>query len=44
MDSLKMPVMTPEQELKHQQQARKGIQTSPDGNISSVMGQFTKFK
>ena len=32
MDSLKMPVMTPEQELKHQQQARKGIQTSPDGN------------
>ena len=38
MDSLKMPVMTPEQELKHQQQARKGIQTSPDGNISFSYG------
>ena len=38
MDSLKMPVMTPEQELKHQQQARKGIQTSPDGNNSFGYG------
>ncbi len=33
LDSLKMSQqqLTPEQELKHQQQARKGIQTSPDG-------------
>ena len=31
MDSLKMAPMTPEQELKHQQQQRKGIQTGPDG-------------
>ncbi|XP_023333121.1 CCR4-NOT transcription complex subunit 2 [Eurytemora carolleeae] len=36
MDSLKMPVMTPEQELKHQQQARKGIQTSPDGMVTNI--------
>jgi len=36
MDSLKMSVMTPEQELKHQQQARKGIQTSPDGLVTNI--------
>lgn len=36
MDSLKMSVMTPEQELKHQQQARKGIQTSPDGMVTNI--------
>jgi hypothetical protein len=35
LDSLKMSQqqLTPEQELKHQQQARKGIQTSPDGAL-----------
>jgi hypothetical protein len=38
LDSLKMSQqqLTPEQELKHQQQARKGIQTSPDGKISII--------
>ena len=36
LDSLKMSQqqLTPEQELKHQQQARKGIQTSPDGGCT----------
>ena len=38
MDSLKMPQMTPEQELKHQQQQRKGIQTSPDGMVTNIPG------
>ena len=44
LDSLKMSQqqLTPEQELKHQQQARKGIQTSPDGELGlsvSLKGQ-----
>jgi CCR4-NOT transcription complex subunit 2 len=36
MDSLKMAPMTPEQELKHQQQQRKGIQTGPDGMVTNI--------
>lgn len=36
MDSLKMTPMTPEQELKHQQQQRKGIQTGPDGMVTNI--------
>jgi hypothetical protein len=38
LDSLKMSQqqLTPEQELKHQQQARKGIQTSPDGALHNT--------
>ena len=40
-----MPVMTPEQELKHQQQARKGIQTSPDGKrIHFVFNQHLEIR
>jgi len=36
MDSLKLSEMTPEQELKHQQQQRKGIQTGPDGMVTNI--------
>lgn len=38
LDSLKLSQqqLTPEQELKHQQQARKGIQTSPDGMVTNI--------